>query len=69
MDAPQGVDFLRRVQPRSAIPVHYDDYKIFKSPLSAFVKAAREPTLNACFARYNEGTPLTCCERSDKGVG
>jgi L-ascorbate metabolism protein UlaG (beta-lactamase superfamily) len=40
MDAPQGVDFLRRVQPRSAIPVHYDDYKVFKSPLSAFVEAA-----------------------------
>jgi L-ascorbate metabolism protein UlaG (beta-lactamase superfamily) len=41
MDAPQGVDFLRRVQPRSAIPVHFDDYKVMKSPLSAFVEAAR----------------------------
>jgi hypothetical protein len=41
MDAPQGVDFLHRVQPRFAIPIHYDDYKVFKSPLSAFVEAAR----------------------------
>jgi L-ascorbate metabolism protein UlaG (beta-lactamase superfamily) len=46
MDAPQGVDFLRRVQPRSAIPVHYDDYKVFKSPLSAFVEASRRADLD-----------------------
>ncbi|MBA2573606.1 MAG: MBL fold metallo-hydrolase [Nocardioidaceae bacterium] len=40
MDAPQGVDFLRRVAPRSAIPVHYDDYKVMRSPLSAFLQQA-----------------------------
>jgi L-ascorbate metabolism protein UlaG (beta-lactamase superfamily) len=37
MDAEQGADFLRRVSPASAIPVHYDDYAIFRSPLSAFL--------------------------------
>ncbi|MCW2847019.1 MAG: Activator of Hsp90 ATPase 1 family protein [Marmoricola sp.] len=36
MDGPQGVDFLRRVRPRQAIPVHYDDYRVFRSPLSDF---------------------------------
>ena len=36
MDAAQGVDFLRRVRPGQAIPVHYDDYKVFRSPLSDF---------------------------------
>ena len=40
MDALQGVDFLRRVAPRSAIPVHYDDYKVMRSPLSEFLAAA-----------------------------
>jgi L-ascorbate metabolism protein UlaG (beta-lactamase superfamily) len=40
MDAEQGVDFLRRVSPRRAIPVHYDDYAVFRSPLSAFERAA-----------------------------
>jgi L-ascorbate metabolism protein UlaG (beta-lactamase superfamily) len=40
MDAEQGVDFLRRVRPRRAIPVHYDDYGVFRSPLSAFERAA-----------------------------
>jgi L-ascorbate metabolism protein UlaG (beta-lactamase superfamily) len=36
MDADQGVDFLRRVSPHRAIPVHHDDYRVFRSPLSAF---------------------------------
>jgi L-ascorbate metabolism protein UlaG (beta-lactamase superfamily) len=38
MDAEQGADFLRRVSPASAIPVHYDDYGVFRSPLSAFLE-------------------------------
>ncbi len=46
LDAPQGVDFLRRVQPRAAIPVHYDDYKIMRSPLSAFLESVRQADLD-----------------------
>ncbi|WP_185994283.1 MBL fold metallo-hydrolase [Nocardioides campestrisoli] len=42
MDDVQGVDFLRRVQPTKAVPVHYDDYGVFRSPLSAFTRRARE---------------------------
>jgi L-ascorbate metabolism protein UlaG (beta-lactamase superfamily) len=42
MDADQGVDFVRRVDPGRVIPVHYDDYRVFKSPLSAFVDRAGE---------------------------
>ena len=40
MDAGQGVDFLRRIGPGRAIPVHHDDYGVFRSPLSAFLDAA-----------------------------
>ncbi len=40
MDAAQGVDFLRRVRPRTAVPVHYDDYRVFRSPLSDFLDRA-----------------------------
>jgi L-ascorbate metabolism protein UlaG (beta-lactamase superfamily) len=40
MDAEQGVDFLHRASPRRAIPVHHDDYGVFRSPLSAFERAA-----------------------------
>jgi L-ascorbate metabolism protein UlaG (beta-lactamase superfamily) len=40
MDAAQGVDFLRRVQPRQAVPVHHDDYGVFRSTLADFESAA-----------------------------
>ena len=36
MDAIQGADLLELLQPRLAIPIHYDDYGLFKSPLSDF---------------------------------
>jgi L-ascorbate metabolism protein UlaG (beta-lactamase superfamily) len=36
MDAAQGVEALRIVGPRHAVPIHYDDYTVFKSPLSDF---------------------------------
>lgn len=40
MDGRQGVEALRVVAPREAIPIHYDDYTLFKSPLSDFRRAA-----------------------------
>lgn len=40
MDAVQGVDFLQRVRPRRAVPVHHDDYRVFRSPLSHFLDLA-----------------------------
>ena len=36
MDGAQGVEMMRLVDPRHAIPIHYDDYDVFKSPLSDF---------------------------------
>ncbi|HEU4946759.1 MAG TPA: MBL fold metallo-hydrolase [Kribbella sp.] len=41
MDAAQGVDFLRRIRPQLTVPVHYDDYRVFRSPLGDFLAAAR----------------------------
>ncbi len=45
MDAAQGVDFLRRVRPKQAIPVHFDDYGVMASPLSDFEHAVRKEGL------------------------
>ncbi|HEX5041346.1 MAG TPA: MBL fold metallo-hydrolase [Candidatus Polarisedimenticolaceae bacterium] len=39
MDAAQGVEAMRIVQPRKVIPIHYDDYGVFKSPLRDFQAA------------------------------
>lgn len=37
MDAQQGADLLATVPMRNVVPVHYDDYKVFTSPLSDFL--------------------------------
>lgn len=39
MDAEQGVEAVRIINPREAIPIHYNDYEVFKSPLEDFKKA------------------------------
>jgi L-ascorbate metabolism protein UlaG (beta-lactamase superfamily) len=39
MDADQGVELLEAVRPSVAVPIHYNDYEAFKSPLGAFVAA------------------------------
>ena len=51
MDAKQGVDLLELLAPKRALPVHYDDYGVFRSPLSDFRAEVirREP---ACQVRY-----------------
>lgn len=47
MDGKQGAQALRIVAPKTAIPVHFDDYKVFKSPLDDFKKAVREAGLES----------------------
>jgi L-ascorbate metabolism protein UlaG (beta-lactamase superfamily) len=37
MDGRRGADLLELVSPHRTIPVHYDDYGVFKSPLSDFL--------------------------------
>jgi L-ascorbate metabolism protein UlaG (beta-lactamase superfamily) len=41
MDGADGVQLLQVIQPRRAIPIHYDDYDVFKSPLADFARAAK----------------------------
>jgi L-ascorbate metabolism protein UlaG (beta-lactamase superfamily) len=39
MDAEQGVGMLQIVMAKRAIPIHYNDYNVFKSPFSEFRQA------------------------------
>ncbi|MDP9418067.1 MAG: MBL fold metallo-hydrolase [Actinomycetota bacterium] len=41
MDGKQGAELLQIVRPRQAVPIHYDDYTVFTSPLSDFTEAVR----------------------------
>jgi L-ascorbate metabolism protein UlaG (beta-lactamase superfamily) len=36
MDGSAGADLVELVRPTTAVPVHYDDYGVFKSPLADF---------------------------------
>ncbi|HET9771306.1 MAG TPA: MBL fold metallo-hydrolase [Acidimicrobiia bacterium] len=41
MDGRQGMDLVELIRPGLTVPVHYDDYSVFKSPLSQFLAEAR----------------------------
>jgi L-ascorbate metabolism protein UlaG (beta-lactamase superfamily) len=56
MDAAQGLDFLRRVQPPRAVAVHHDDYGVFRSPVERFVRGA---------AKFVPGVRVEVPERGD----
>jgi L-ascorbate metabolism protein UlaG (beta-lactamase superfamily) len=45
MDAGQGVEAIRIIEPRTTIPIHYNDYTVFKSPLEDFKRAVVEAGL------------------------
>jgi L-ascorbate metabolism protein UlaG (beta-lactamase superfamily) len=42
MDAEQGVEAIRIINPDEVIPVHYNDYEVFKSPLEHFRAAVEK---------------------------
>jgi L-ascorbate metabolism protein UlaG (beta-lactamase superfamily) len=46
MDDAQGVEAIRIIRPETAIPIHYNDYDVFKSPLEDFKRAADEAGLS-----------------------
>ena len=46
MDDEQGVKAIEIIQPDKAIPIHYNDYDVFKSPLEDFKRAAEEAGLS-----------------------
>lgn len=56
MDGRQGVEALRIVRPAAAIPVHYDDYTVFKSPLEDFRQEV---------GRTGLGTEITYLQRGE----
>jgi L-ascorbate metabolism protein UlaG (beta-lactamase superfamily) len=47
MDARQGVEALRLLGAGTTIPIHYDDYTVFRSPLEDFAAAVRAAGLEA----------------------
>jgi L-ascorbate metabolism protein UlaG (beta-lactamase superfamily) len=46
MDGMQGAEWLQLIKPESALPVHYDDYEAFASPLTDFQHHVRRVGLS-----------------------
>jgi L-ascorbate metabolism protein UlaG (beta-lactamase superfamily) len=45
MDSEQGTQALVTIRPRMTIPIHYDDYTVFRSPLDDFKRAVEQEDL------------------------
>jgi len=46
MDAKQGIELVRMINPDLTIPIHYDDYDVFLDPLDNFKKQMEEAGLS-----------------------
>ena len=55
MDAKQGVQLMQLIQPDVTIPIHYDDYDVFLSPLEDFKKAVDEAGLSGKVVYLDRG--------------
>jgi L-ascorbate metabolism protein UlaG (beta-lactamase superfamily) len=46
MDDQQGIEMIGIIKPETTIPIHYNDYDVFKSPLEDFKAAAEKAGLS-----------------------
>jgi L-ascorbate metabolism protein UlaG (beta-lactamase superfamily) len=64
MDGDQGVRLLELLEPREVLPVHYDDYTVFRSPLSDFVERFERAGLATVLKPVERGVPSTISLRT-----
>ena len=46
MDAEQGLEAMQTINARTTLPIHYNDYEVFESPLEDFKRAVNEAGLD-----------------------
>lgn len=59
MDGAQGADLLEPVDARTVVPVHHDDYGVFRSPRSDFEAEVHRPGLTDRLRLVERGETLT----------
>lgn len=59
MDGKQGVEAIKIIAPRTVIPIHFNDYPVFKSPLTDFVRAVNAAGLGNSVKYLNAGETYT----------
>jgi len=59
MDGKQGVKAIQIIAPRTAIPIHFNDYTVMKSPLEEFIEAVAAAGLENRVRYLNHGDTYT----------
>jgi L-ascorbate metabolism protein UlaG (beta-lactamase superfamily) len=59
MDAKQGVQAIQVIAPRLSIPIHFNDYTVFKSPLEDFMQAVTAAGLDGRVRYLSHGETYT----------
>ncbi len=59
MDDRQGADMVELLAPPVTVPVHYDDYTVFRSPLSQFLDEVRRRQLPGEIRTVSRGQTIT----------
>jgi L-ascorbate metabolism protein UlaG (beta-lactamase superfamily) len=56
MDGRQGADLVEMIRPSTTLPIHYDDYPVFRSPLGDFLRRV---------ADHGAGSPVRTVSRGE----
>lgn len=56
MNSHEGLEMFKLINPKIAIPIHYYDYDVFKSPIEDFLEEINSSDLKEriCFLRHGE---------------
>jgi len=57
------VQMLQIIRPKKAIPIHYDDYDVFKSPLADFAREVKAAGLEEGVVYLEHGESYTFTPR------
>ena len=59
MDAKEGLEMVNIINPKRAIPIHYNDYDVFKSPIEDFQAKIKEAGIEGNVFYLNHGETYT----------
>lgn len=59
MDAKEGLEMFNIINPKKAIPIHYNDYDVFKSPIEDFKTKVKEAGFEDNVFYLNHGETYT----------
>ena len=68
MDGRQGTDLVELIRPPVTIPIHYDDYGVFKSPLSDFLTEMHRRGLPGEILTVHRGQTVPLPARSESAA-